>query len=78
MNGDNSNQERPQNQPDYLAWNVTLCGEKVFWRRLGTVWKHIDRRSYTFQLETCPINSQIVLPLPLEYAPQSANEAGRS
>ncbi|QDL91087.1 hypothetical protein FDP22_04370 [Paroceanicella profunda] len=66
------------NAPDYLAWHVTQKGEKSFWNKVGAAWKHKDGRGYTLQLETCPINGRIVLRLPLEDAPQTENEAGRS
>lgn len=66
------------NAPDYLAWHVTQKGEKSFWTRIGAAWKHKDGRGYSLQLETCPINGRIVLRLPLEDAPQTENEAGRS
>lgn len=66
------------NAPDYLAWHVTQKGEKSFWNKVGAAWRHKDGRGYTLQQVTCPINGRIVLRLPLEDAPQTENEAGRS
>lgn len=72
------NETQQQNAPDYLAWHVTQKGEKAFWSKVGAAWKHRDARGYTLQLETCPINGRIVLRLPLEDAPETTNDAGRS
>lgn len=68
----------PLNAPDYLAWHVTQKGDKAYWNKVGAAWKHKDERGFTLQLETCPINGRIVLRLPLEDAPETANDAGRS
>jgi hypothetical protein len=78
MARENTNQNLPLNAPDYLAWHVTQKGEKSFWNKVGAAWKHKDGRGYTLQLETCPINGRIVLRLPLEDAPETANDAGRA
>jgi len=78
MARENINHNNPLNAPDYLAWHVTQKGEKSFWNKVGAAWKHKDGRGYTLQLETCPINGRIVLRLPLEDAPETANDAGRA
>lgn len=72
------NETQQQNAPDCLAWHVTQKGEKAFWNKVGAAWMHRDGRGYTLQLETCPINGRIVLRLPLEDAPETTNNAGRS
>ena len=51
---------------------------KSYWNKVGAAWKHKDGRGYTLQLETCPINGRIILRLPLEDAPETANDAGRA
>ncbi|ALG91178.1 MULTISPECIES: hypothetical protein [Actibacterium] len=78
MARENTNQTQPLNAPDYLAWHVTNKNDKSFWNKVGAVWGHKDGRGYTLQLDTCPINGRIVLRLPLEDAPETANDAGRS
>ncbi len=78
MARESETQTQHQNAPDYLAWHVTQRGEKSYWTKVGAAWQHRDGRGFTLQLETCPINGRIVLRLPLEDAPETANEAGRS
>lgn len=78
MARENTNQTQPLNAPDYLAWHVTNRNDKSFWNKVGAAWQHKDGRGYTLQLDTCPINGRIVLRLPLEDAPETANDAGRS
>lgn len=69
----NTTQQVP-NAPDYLAWHVTQKGEKSFWNKVGAVWAHKDRKGYTLQLETCPINGRIVLREPLEDTAEQKDE----
>ncbi len=69
MARENNTTNQSPKAPDYLAWNVTQKGDKSFWSKLGAAWLHKDRKGYTLQLETCPINGRIVLRLPLEDAP---------
>jgi hypothetical protein len=78
MARENSNHTQALNAPGCMAWHVTQKGEKSYWNKVGAAWAHKDRKGYTLQLETCPINGRIVLRLPLEDAPQADNEAGRS
>ncbi len=78
MARENTNQTQPLNAPDHLAWHVTNRNDKSFWNKVGAAWQHKDGRGYTLQLDTCPINGRIVLRLPLEDAPETANDAGRS
>lgn len=78
MARENTNQTQPLNAPDYLAWHVTNRNDKSFWNKVGAAWQHKDGRGYTLQLDTSPINGRIVLRLPLEDAPETANDAGLS
>ena len=78
MARENENTAKDPSAPDYLAWHVTNKGEKSYWNKVGAAWKHRDGRGYSLQLETCPINGRIVLRLPLEDAPETPNDAGRS
>lgn len=54
------------NAPEFLAWHVTDKGEKSFWNKVGTAWRHKDGKGYTLQLEVVSINGRIVLRQPLE------------
>lgn len=74
MSRENHTTNQSPKAPDYLAWNVTQKGDKSFWNKVGAAWLHKDRKGYTLQLETCPINGRIVLRLPLEDTPQSESE----
>ena len=74
MARENNTTNQSPKAPDYLAWNVTQKGDKSFWSKVGAAWLHKDRKGYTLQLETCPINGRIVLRLPLEDAPLDDNE----
>lgn len=78
MARENTNQTPRLNAPDYQAWHVTQKGEKSFWNKVGAAWQHKDGRGFTLQLETCPINGRIVLRLPPEDTPHTANDGGRA
>jgi len=74
MARENNTTNQSPKAPDYLAWNVTQKGDKSFWSKVGAAWLHKDRKGYTLQLETFPINGRIVLRLPLEDAPLDESE----
>ncbi|MFZ1725283.1 MAG: hypothetical protein WBO29_08385 [Albidovulum sp.] len=66
---------QPHQAPDFLAWHVTDKGEKSFWNKVGAAWAHKDRKGFTLQLETVPINGRIVLRQPLDEPVESQNQA---
>ncbi len=50
--------------PDYEVFTVTEPkeeGQKAYWTKIGSCWKHTGKDGYSINLNALPINGRLVL-----------------
>jgi len=55
-----ANQQGNGRKPDLYAWHVP-DRKDAFWTRIGAAWAHKDGQGFTVQLDSVPVQGQIVL-----------------